>query len=155
MERVNWVYADGGCRNNQSRENVGGWGVLLINGDSRTELKGAARNTTNNKMELTSCINALRAIKDKSIKTIVVMDSQYVIKGINEWMAGWIKKGWKSSQKKPVENKELWQEILELKGQFEDITFQHCYGHGDNEGNNRADALANEAMDGNLPEEQL
>lgn len=98
-------------------------------------------------MELTACIQALKAIKNKNIPVEVVMDSQYVINGINQWINNWIKKGWKTSQKKPVENKELWKELYNLKNQFADIKFIYCKGHADNEGNNRADELANIAMD--------
>lgn len=141
------IYTDGGCRGNQNKENVGGWGVVLKYQGITKELKGNARNTTNNIMELTSCIEALKVINRKTTETIITMDSQYVIKGVNEWVDNWIKNGWKNSKKKPVENKELWKELLELKNQFTNITFQHCYGHGNNVGNNRADELANEAMD--------
>ncbi len=77
------------------------------------------------------------------------MDSQYVIKGINEWIENWISKGWRTSQKKPVENKELWLELYNLTKLFNDIKFIHCKGHGNNEGNIRADELANIAMDKN------
>jgi ribonuclease HI len=143
------VFCDGGCRNNQSKENIGGWGVVLnLNlGEKVKEIKGSERNTTNNIMEITSCIKALEAIKCKDIMTEVIMDSQYVITGINEWVDGWIKKGWRKSDKKPVENKELWQRLVQLKNEFRNISFKKCVGHSDNEGNNRADALANEAMD--------
>lgn len=140
------LYADGGCRGNQFDTNIGGWGAVLICKDNIKELKGNTRNTTNNIMELTSCIEGLKAIKNKDIPVEVVMDSQYVIKGITEWVCGWIKKGWRNSQKKPVENKELWQELLKIKSEFKDIAFTKCKGHSDNEGNNRADELANEAM---------
>ena len=143
------AFCDGACRNNQSKDNIGGWGVVLnLNcGQLVKELKGAAKNTTNNIMELTSCIKALEAIKDKSIMTEVIMDSQYVITGINEWVYNWIQKGWRTSNKKPVENKDLWLRLLQLKTEFRNLSFTKCQGHSDNEGNNRADALANEAMD--------
>lgn len=98
-------------------------------------------------MELTSCVKALEAINRRDIPVLVVMDSQYVVKGINEWIYRWIKKGWRTSQKKPVENKELWQQLLKLKSEFKDIKFEHCKGHSTNDGNNRADELANIAMD--------
>jgi ribonuclease HI len=143
------IYADGGCRNNQSKENIGGYGVVLnLNlGQIVKELKGATRNTTNNIMELTSCIKGLEAIKDKNIKTEVIMDSQYVITGMNQWVDNWIKKGWRKADKKPVENQELWQRLVRLKNEFRAISFVKCEGHADNVGNIRADALANEAMD--------
>lgn len=141
------VYCDGGCRGNQFENNVGGWAVVLKYKDNIKEFYGSTKNTTNNIMELTSCIEALKAIKNKDIPVEVVMDSQYVIKGINEWVDKWMKKGWRTSQKKPVENKELWIELLNLKNQFKDIKFIQCRGHADNEGNNRADELVNKAMD--------
>ncbi len=141
------VYCDGGCRNNQSKANIGGWGVVLQYKDNIKEIYGSTINTTNNIMELTSCIEALKTITNKSIPVIVNMDSQYVVKGMNEWINNWIKKGWKTSQKKPVENQKLWQELLKLKNEFKDIKFVHCKGHADNKGNIRADELANIAMD--------
>ncbi len=143
------VYADGGCRNNQKSNNIGGWGaVLSFNCNQKIkEIKGSAINTTNNIMELTSCIKALETIKDKTIRTEVIMDSQYVISGINQWVDNWIKKGWRKADKRPVENKELWQRLVELKNEFRSISFIKCSGHSDNTGNNRADELANDAMD--------
>lgn len=147
MDNIIRIFADGGCRGNQNKENVGGYGVLIeYNGNSK-ELKGSERNTTNNKMELKACIEGLKAIKNKSIKTVVISDSQYAVKGINEWVDGWFKKGWRTASKKPVENQELWNEFLVLKNQFTDIEFIHCKGHGTVVGNIRADELANIAMD--------
>lgn len=141
------IYADGGCRGNQFNENIGGYGIVIKYKDKIKEIKGNTKNTTNNIMELTSCIEALKAIKDKTIPIEIIMDSQYVITGINEWIFGWIKKGWKNSKKQTVENKELWKELYNLKQEFTDIKFLKCKGHSDNEGNNRADELANDAMD--------
>jgi ribonuclease HI len=145
MEKI-YIYADGGCRGNQFDTNIGGYGVYITYNGQTKELKGATRNTTNNIMELTSAIEGLKAIKKRDIPVEVVMDSQYVVQGINEWIHGWIKKGWRTASKKPVENKELWKELYELKNQFNDIVFTKCKGHADNEGNNKADELANEAM---------
>lgn len=141
-----YLYCDGGCRGNQERINIGGWGALLQYKNFEKELYGGARNTTNNIMELTSVIEGLKAIKNKKIPVEVVMDSQYVIKGINEWINDWIKNNWKTSQKKPVENKELWLELLNLKKQFADIEFKQVRGHSGHPGNERADKLANKAM---------
>jgi len=98
-------------------------------------------------MELTSIIEALKRIKNKDIPVEVVMDSKYVIKGITEWIHAWTRNGWVTSTKKPVENKDLWIELLSLKNQFKEISFSLCKGHAGNEGNNRADELANIAMD--------
>jgi len=142
-----YLYCDGGCRGNQEKNNVGGWGVLLQYKEHEKELYGGAINTTNNKMELTSVIEGLKAIKNKKIPVVVVMDSQYVIKGITEWVRNWVKNNWRTIQKKPVENKELWQELLDLKSQFANIEFQQVRGHAGHPGNERADKLANKAMD--------
>jgi ribonuclease HI len=142
-----YIYADGGCRGNQSKTNIGGWGVLLKYNNLTKEINGNALNTTNNVMELTACIKGLESIKRKDIPVKVVMDSQYVINGMNKWTLGWIKNGWKTSNKEPVLNKELWQELIDLKDQFKNIEFVKCIGHADCEGNVQADTLANMAMD--------
>lgn len=141
------IYCDGGCRDNQSKNNIGGWGYRLEFGEHVKEDCGGKRNTTNNIMELIACIEALKAINDYSHPTEVTTDSNYLVQGINSWMTGWKKKGWKTAKGAPVKNVELWKELDELKSKFSNIKFIHCYGHGTNEGNNRADALANEGMD--------
>jgi ribonuclease HI len=141
------IHCDGGCRGNQFDENIGAWAVVLKYKNNIKELTGTAKNTTNNIMEIQSCIEGLKAIKNKNIPVEVIMDSQYVIIGINKWIDGWIKRGWRKSDKKSVENKELWKELYELKNTFVDITFSKCSGHANNEGNNRVDELVNEAMD--------
>lgn len=141
------IYCDGGCRGNQANVNVGGWGAYLIWGDHTKELYGGERNTTNNKMELMGAIEGLRAIKNKNVPVDVYVDSAYVLNGITQWIFGWMKKGWVNSKKEPVANKELWQELLAEKNQFPDITFHKVKGHSTNVGNNKADELANRAMD--------
>lgn len=141
------LYCDGGCRGNQHDTNIGGWGVLLVWGEHVKELHGSAVNTTNNKMELTAAIEGLRAIKDKSVGVDVFADSSYVLNGITSWIDGWLARGWKNSKKEPVANKELWLELLAEKEKFADIRFCKVKGHSDNAGNNRADELANLAMD--------
>jgi len=145
MDKI-YVYCDGGCRGNGKENNIGGWGVVLKYKDKVKEFYGSARDTTNNIMELTSCIEALKAIKNKNIPVEVVMDSKYVIKGITEWIPRWIKFGWTTTDGKPVKNKELWLQLLDLTSEFAKIEFTQCRGHADNEGNNRADKLANIAM---------
>ncbi|MDF2879392.1 MAG: ribonuclease, partial [Clostridia bacterium] len=142
-----YIYCDGGCRGNGKENNVGGWGVYLSYKNTTKELYGGTKNTTNNIMELTSCIEGLRAITKKDIPVEVVMDSAYVVKGITEWVHNWIKKGWMTSQKKPVENKELWETLYKLRKEFSNITFIQVKGHASNAGNNKADELANRAMD--------
>lgn len=146
MQRVS-LYCDGGCRGNQGNVNVGGWGAYLIWCGHTREVWGGERNTTNNKMELTAAIEGLRAIKKKDVPTDVFLDSAYVLNGITQWVDGWIRKGWVNSKKQPVANKELWLTLIAEKDRFDDITFNKVKGHADNDGNNRADALANRAMD--------
>ena len=141
------MYCDGGCRGNQQRTNVGGWGVLLVWGQHERELYGGERDTTNNKMELTAAIEGLRAIHNKQVGVDVYTDSSYVHNGITSWVSGWIAKGWVNSKREPVANKELWLELLRERDQFPDLQFHKVKGHADNEGNNRADELANIAMD--------
>ena len=92
-------------------------------------------------------IEGLRAIKNKNVPVDVYVDSAYVLNGITQWIFGWMKKGWVNSKKEPVANKELWQELLAQKNMFPDITFHKVKGHSTNAGNNKADELANRAMD--------
>ncbi len=141
------IYCDGGCRGNQSESNVGGWGVYLVWGEHEKELWGGERDTTNNKMELTAAIEGLRAIRNKAVSTDVYLDSAYVLGGITSWIEGWKRKGWVNSKKQPVANKELWLALDEERERFADIRFHKVKGHADNEGNIRADELANRAMD--------
>ena len=141
------ISCDGGCRGNQAEKNVGGWGEYLVWGEHEKELFGGERNTTNNKMELMGAIEGLRAIKNKNVPVDVYVDSAYVLNGITQWIFGWMKKGWVNSKKEPVANKELWQELLAQKNMLPDITFHKVKGHSTNAGNNKADELANRAMD--------
>lgn len=141
------LYCDGGCRGNQSDVNTGGWGVLLKWGEHIREVRGGEPNTTNNKMELTAAIEGLRAIHRPEVGVDVYTDSSYVLNGITSWVDGWIAKGWVNSKGKPVANKELWLELLKERERFTDLQFHKVKGHADNEGNNRADELANIAMD--------
>lgn len=142
------IYTDGGCRGNNSNEdNIGGWGAYFIYNDKVATINGAERNTTNNKMELKAVIESLKRIKTTDVDVVVYSDSAYVVNGITSWIHGWIKKGWINSQKKPVENKEMWQELHTLTQRFNNIKFEKVKGHSDNEGNNVADSLVNQAMD--------
>lgn len=141
------VYCDGGCRNNQSKENIGAWAALLKYGDSSKMLSGHEINTTNNKMELLSCLRALNAIKNKSIHTIVYSDSKYLVEGLNDWIYTWIKNRWVNAKKKPILNQELWLELFKLKIQFMNIEFIHVKGHAGNDGNELVDAELNRVMD--------
>lgn len=141
------IYADGGCRGNQNIENIGGWGALITYKENKKELYGSELNTTNNKMELMSAIQALKSLKKQNIPVKIYMDSAYVINGMNEWIYSWIKKGWKTANKKSVENQELWKELNNLRNTFDKIEFLKVKGHSDNYGNNIADMLANKGMD--------
>lgn len=141
------IYTDGGCRGNQGSNNVGGWGVFLEYKGHTKELWGGEKNTTNNKMELTGAIRALQAIKTTNIPIKIHCDSAYVINGMTSWLKGWKKRGWKKSDGKPVENKDLWKYLDEVASMQESIEWCKVKGHSTNEGNNKADELANRAMD--------
>jgi ribonuclease HI len=135
------IWADGGCRGNPG---PGGWGVLLRTGSREKELWGGEPATTNNRMELTAVIRALEAMK-RPVQARVHTDSQYVQKGISEWIHGWKRNGWKTSDKKPVKNADLWQQLDVLAAQHR-VEWLWVKGHGD-PGNERADALANRGID--------
>ncbi|MEG1148093.1 MAG: ribonuclease H, partial [Niameybacter sp.] len=117
------IYCDGGCRGNGKNNNVGGWGVYLTYKGKTKELYGSAKGTTNNIMELTACIEGLRALKKYDVPIEVMVDSAYVLNGITSWIYNWMKKGWVTSKKEPVENKALWQELYEEKQKFQEIKF--------------------------------
>jgi ribonuclease HI len=134
------IYTDGACKGNPG---PGGWGVLLKSGITQKELYGGEPATTNNRMELLAVIRALEALKRPCAVTLHV-DSQYVLKGMTEWLAGWKAKGWRTAAKQPVKNQELWQELDELvnrKGHA--IEWRWVRGHDGDPGNERADELAN------------
>ena len=134
------IFTDGACKGNPG---IGGWGVLLIYGEHKKELCGGAANTTNNQMELTAVIKGLEALKKGFSGSVIIhTDSQYVQKGMTEWIFNWKKNGWKTSAKKPVVNQELWQQLDALSQQF-NIQWQWVKGHNGNENNEIADKLAN------------
>lgn len=142
------IYCDGGCRGNQDRENsIGGYGVVLEFNGIKKELYAGERNTTNNIQELKGAINALKALKTTRIPVKMYCDSAYVVNGINQWVSGWKKKGWKKADKKPILNLELWKELDSLVSLQSDIEILKVKGHNGDEGNERADFLANKAMD--------
>ena len=123
MNKVIKLYTDGGCRGNQSDNNIGGWGAYMVYGDVSKEIKGGEINTTNNIMELKGCIEGLKAIKNKTLPVEVYLDSAYVLNGITNWIEGWKKKGWKTANKKPVLNKELWIELDSERNKFNNTEF--------------------------------
>ena len=136
------IYADGACRGNPG---PGGWGVLLRLEGRERELFGADPATTNNRMELTAVIRALEALK-RRCAVRVYTDSQYVQKGISEWIRDWKRRGWRTAAKTPVKNVDLWQRLDAL-AQGHAIEWHWVRGHAGHEGNERADALANRAID--------
>jgi ribonuclease HI len=134
------IYTDGACKGNPG---PGGWGVLLRSGPTTKELFGGERETTNNRMELMAVIQALQALKRPCAVTLHV-DSLYVLKGMTEWLRGWKAKGWRTADKKPVKNVELWQRLDELvNGAGHRIEWKWVRGHNGDPGNERADELAN------------
>ncbi len=136
------AYADGACRGNPG---PGGWGVLLSAGGVERELKGAEPDTTNNRMELMAAIAALEALDAASAVTLIT-DSQYVQLGITQWLAQWKRRGWKTADRKPVKNQDLWQR-LEAAAARHRVEWRWVKGHSGDPGNERVDALANAAID--------
>ena len=141
-ESIVTIYADGGCRGNPG---PGGWGVLMQSGDRNRELWGGEPATTNNRMELTAVIRALEALRRPS-SVEVHTDSQYVQKGISAWIHNWKRNGWRTSDKKPVKNADLWQQLDEL-ARTHQIAWLWVKGHAGHPGNERADQLANRGID--------
>ncbi len=136
------MYTDGACRGNPG---PGGWGVWLQYGDHRKELWGGVAETTNNRMELTAVIEGLSALK-RSCDVVLYTDSEYVRKGMTEWLEGWKRKDWKTAARKPVKNADLWQRLDEL-ARGQSIDWRWVKGHSGDPGNERADELANRGID--------
>jgi ribonuclease HI len=136
------IYTDGACSGNPG---PGGWGAILMYGEHRRELSGGGAETTNNKMELTAAIEALRALKRPS-RVELHTDSTYVKNGITEWIHNWKRRGWKTASKKPVKNVELWQALDEETGRHE-ISWHWVKGHAGHPENERADELARHGME--------
>ena len=142
MNRVE-IYTDGACKGNPG---PGGWGVLLKAGAKEKELFGGEPQTTNNRMELLAVIMALQALK-RPCEVILHVDSQYVLKGMTEWLAGWKAKGWRTASRQPVKNVDLWQELDALvNGAGHRIEWHWVRGHNGDPGNERADELANQGV---------
>jgi len=136
------AYTDGACKGNPG---PGGWGALLIWNEHRRELKGAEAQTTNNRMELSAAIGALEALRSRCVVSLYT-DSVYVQQGITQWLKGWRARGWKTAERKPVKNQDLWQRLDEAASRH-DVKWLWVKGHAGNEGNEAADRLANEAID--------
>jgi ribonuclease HI len=137
------IYTDGACKGNPG---PGGWGVFLKSEGHEKELWGGERETTNNRMELTAVIEALTALK-RPCRVSLFLDSEYVRKGITEWIHGWKRKGWTTAAKQPVKNADLWQRLDALvHGGIPPIDCHWVKGHAGDPGNERADALANRGV---------
>ena len=137
------IHTDGACAGNPG---PGGWGAVLESGEHYAEIKGGAPDTTNNRMELTAAIEALKVIVRENATITLYTDSVYLRDGVTKWMAGWKKNGWKTSARKAVKNVELWQELDKL-ASGHTIEWLWVKGHAGNKGNERADVLANEGME--------
>ncbi|NEZ47206.1 ribonuclease HI [Clostridium niameyense] len=145
MKKVT-IYTDGACRGNGKENTIGAYGIVLMYGDCKKEIKKSFKNTTNNIMELSAVVEALYILKEPC-NVELYSDSAYVINAINQhWLENWKKNGWKTASKQPVKNKELWEKLDDLL-QKHKVKFIKVKGHSDNKYNNRCDKLANEAMD--------
>ncbi len=143
------IYTDGSSRGNPG---PGGWGAIIIYLNTVIEIGGRDNNTTNNRMELMGAIEALRKIdllnhSNSEYSIILNSDSQYVIKGMTEWIDGWIKKDWKNSQKKAVLNRDLWEELIKV-SENKNIKWNYVAGHSSIPGNERCDIIATQFADG-------
>jgi ribonuclease HI len=137
------IYTDGACKGNPG---LGGWGAVLMSGGSEKELFGGEASTTNNRMELTAVIEALAALK-RPCHVILYLDSEYVRKGITEWIAGWKARGWRTASKQEVKNVDLWQRLdAAVFGAGHRIEWRWVKGHSGDPGNERADMLANRGV---------
>ncbi|MES2027212.1 MAG: ribonuclease HI [Pseudomonadota bacterium] len=141
MDKID-IYSDGACKGNPGR---GGWGALLVMGEREKEIFGGELNTTNNRMELKAVIEALNVLT-RPCEVVVHTDSQYVQKGISEWIHGWKARGWKTAAKAPVKNVDLWQ-ALDAAQAGHKIEWRWVRGHNGHAGNERADALANRGVE--------
>ena len=137
MDKVE-IFTDGACKGNPG---LGGWGAFLVAGNSEKEICGGTRDTTNNRMELQAVIEALSILK-RPCDVVLHTDSQYVQKGISEWIHGWKARGWKTAAKAPVKNVDLWQ-ALDLAQSVHQVEWRWVRGHNGHPGNERADQLAN------------
>lgn len=147
MDKVT-IYTDGGCRGNGKENNIGGWAAVLSYKDIIKEISGGEKDTTNNRMELTGVIEALQQLIVFDIPVEVYCDSAYIVNCMRDkWYFGWRKNGWKNSKKQPVENRDLWEELLRLVEKFSNIEFIKVKGHANVDGNERCDKLLNITMD--------
>lgn len=136
------IYADGACKGNPGK---GGWGALLVSSGREKEIFGGEKNTTNNRMELMAVIQALQTL-NRACDVTLYTDSQYVQKGITEWIHGWKLRGWKTASKEPVKNAELWQQLDQAQARHK-VEWRWVRGHSGHAGNERADMLANRGVE--------
>ena len=136
------IHTDGACKGNPG---PGGWGALLVSGAHEKELFGGEAHTTNNRMEMMAVIEALGALKGPC-RVVLYTDSSYVQKGITEWISGWKARGWRTSDKKPVKNEDLWR-LLDTAAARHRVEWRWVKGHAGDPGNERADALANRGVE--------
>jgi len=141
MSDIVEIFSDGACKGNPG---PGGWGALLRYGTVEKELCGGEAATTNNRMELTGVIQAMKALKRPS-RVRITTDSQYVKRGVTEWMAGWKRKGWVTASRQPVKNRDLWEQ-LDRALQAHDVEWHWVKGHAGHAENERADRLANQGI---------
>ena len=141
MEKVE-IFTDGACRGNPG---PGGYGSIIRTRDQENEISGSAKNTTNNIMELTAAVVALKQLK-KPCEVVLTSDSQYLVKGMTQWIKGWAKKGWVTASKQPVKNKAIWLELNQL-NKIHKISWKWVRGHRGHAENERCDVLANMALD--------
>jgi ribonuclease HI len=142
MDNTVYIYTDGACRGNPG---PGGWGALLKFKTTEKEIYGGEQETTNNRMEMTAAIKALKQLK-RSCDVVITTDSQYLRKGITEWIENWKQRNWKTASKKPVKNADLWQQLDALTEKHH-ITWKWVKGHAGHDENERADQLANKGID--------
>ncbi len=135
------IFCDGACSGNPG---VGGYGAILRSGDFEKELSGAAGETTNNRMEMTAALEALMALK-RPCKVTITTDSQYLVKGMTEWLPGWIKRGWVNSKKEPVLNRDLWERLVATV-KIHEVSWAWVRGHNGHAENERCDELARAAI---------
>ena len=140
------IYCDGACSGNQSKVNKGGWGALLMFNGKQKQVSGAMQNTTNQRMELTACIEAVKTLKSRKYPVDVFSDSAYLVNCMQQrWYEKWERNGWKNAKKEPVENSDLWKILLEL-NKYYSLNFHKVKGHSTDVYNNLVDELARTAL---------
>lgn len=141
------IYCDGACSGNQFGTNQGGWGAVLLFDSHRKEISGSEKNTTNQRMELMACIRALESLKRTDLPVIIYSDSAYLVNCMQQkWYEKWRRNGWKNVKKQPVENRDLWEQLLQLLSKYK-TSFRKVEGHVGIELNERADKLARKAAE--------